>query len=76
MEESFIFHISLSRQTVVPLIRIDTQIYVTRIEIILTYFTKMLVDCVLSALTFTAVLLQLRQSYMKKRRFSNSSYNF
>jgi len=48
-----------------PLIIIDTQFYVTSIEIILTYFIETLVDCVLSALTFTAELLQLSQNYMQ-----------
>jgi hypothetical protein len=75
--ESFIFHITLRRQAVVPLIRIDMQFYVTSIEIILTYFTKMLVDGLLSALTFTTELLQLCQNYMKtENEGNNSNYNF
>jgi len=54
-----------------PLIRIDTQFYVTSIEIILTYFTETLVDCLLSALPFTAELLQSSQNYMQ---IENNAY--
>jgi len=36
-----------------------------RIEILLTYFTEILVNCLLSGLTFTAELLQLSQNYIQ-----------
>jgi hypothetical protein len=68
MEESFIFHITSRRHTVMLLITIDTQFYVTGIEIILTHFTKMLVDCLLSAQTFTTELASIMSELHANRK--------